>query len=299
MYQEFEKLIGDFNLLYKPGERISGNVLKVDNRGAMVDIGGKAPAFVPTAELSIAPISEPSDVISPGTTREFVVVGSNSSQEVTLSIRKLELEVVWQRLRQCLDEDITVEGTVYASNRGGVMVDVMGVRGFVPVSQLSPMYSKDDMTGQVIPMKVIDVDETSQKLVLSNRRVEGVSEEGAAAQQSMSPGDVVEGTVTAVKPYGAFVDMGGISGLLHISQMTAERITNINNVIAPGDKIKVMVLGLDKEKNRFALSTKKLEPAPGDFIRNPQVVFDRAEEMAALFKDRISATENVEKEAEA
>lgn len=185
-------------------------------------------------------------MIETGTEREFVVLGT-SDQEVRLSIRKLELQVVWQRLRQYQEEDVTVEGTVFASNRGGIMVDVHGVRGFVPVSQLAGHYNKDEMTGMVVPLKVIEADESNQKLVLSNKRVEGLPE---LQVSELSPGDVVEGQVINVKPYGAFVELGGASGLLHISQMSAERITNINNVVSPGDRIKVMVLGLDKEKNR-------------------------------------------------
>jgi len=290
LYSEFEKLIDEFSVAYKSGDRVTGNVIKVDNRGAWVDVGGKSPGFVPADELSVTPVVDASAIVQIGSSREFVVLGQNN-QQVQLSIRKLELEVVWQRLRQYQSEDVTIEGTIFNSNRGGVMVDVHGVRGFVPMSQLGPQYNKDECAGITIPLKIIEADEAAGKLVLSNKRVEG---QGAAEAVERAPGDVVEGTVISVKPYGAFIDLGGSSGLLHISQMSSERITNINNVVASGDKIKVMVLGLDKEKDRYALSTKKLEPAPGDFIRNPDQVFARAEEMAAQFKERIAATDSQE-----
>lgn len=270
---------------------MTGTVLKVDNRCALVDVGGKSPAIVPVAEMSVGPVSDASSVLPPGTVREFIVVGNTQNMEPILSVKKIELAIIWERLRQMQAEDATVEGLVFGANRGGLMVDVQGVRGFVPVSQLGSKYVKDDMAGETLALKIIEADEANQKFVLSNRRAEPEEE---VVLRELEAGEVVEGRVTAVKPYGAFVDLGGVSGLLHISQISAERIANINNVVATGDRLKVMVLSLDREKNRYAVSTKKLEPSPGDFIRNPQEVYDRAEEMAAIFKERLSAATEAE-----
>ena len=107
----------------------------------------------------------------------------------------------------------------------------------------------------------------------------------------LQPGDVLVGVVQSVKPYGAFVDIGGIIGLLHISQITNERLTTVDQVLQVGDKLKVMVLSADSERGRVTLSTKKLEKNPGDMIKDPQLVFENAEAMAAVFKERIKVAE--------
>jgi small subunit ribosomal protein S1 len=111
---------------------------------------------------------------------------------------------------------------------------------------------------------VTEVDEEKSRLMLSNKRAGGDSRASA-----FRVGDVVEGTVMSVKPYGAFVDIGGASGLLHISQISHDRITNVDKVLAEGDRLKVMVLSQDRERGRVALCTKKLEPTPGDMLRDP------------------------------
>jgi len=234
------------------------------------------------------PSLQPNDFIEVNTTREFVVIRDDLDGGVQLSLKRIEAAVVWARLKELQEAGEVVDATVYSSNRGGLLVDVEGVRGFIPMSQVSPQFSKAEMDGEVLPVVLLDVDEERGRLVCSNRKA--LNEEATTAE-SLSPGDVVLGTVQNIKPYGAFINMGGPFGLLHISQMSAELIPNINNVVAVGDKIKVMVLGYDQEKNRFAVTTKKLEPSPGDFIRNPQAVFDRAEEMAALFKARLQQGE--------
>eukprot|EP00976_Prorocentrum_cordatum_P096486 1190586-Prorocentrum_minimum.AAC.1 len=112
-------------------------------------------------------------------------------------------------------------------------------------------------------------------------------------------GDVVVGTVQAVKPYGAFVDIGGMNGLLHISQISHERITSVENVLNLGDQLKVMILSQDRERGRVSLSTRKLEPTPGDMLRDPQLVFEKADEMAATFRERVAAAEAAARAEEA
>jgi len=116
---------------------------------------------------------------------------------------------------------------------------------------------------------------------------------------SFQVGDVVVGTVQAVKPYGAFVDIGGMNGLLHISQISHERITAVENVLNLGDQLKVMILSQDRERGRVSLSTRKLEPTPGDMLRDPQLVFEKADEMAATFRERVAAAEAAARAEEA
>lgn len=120
-------------------------------------------------------------------------------------------------------------------------------------------------------------------MVFSNKRASA-----SADYTGFKIGDVVTGTVQRVQPYGAFVDLGGVTGLLHVSQISHERVTSVDKILSVGDKLKVMILSQDKDRGRVTLSTKKLEPTPGDMLKDPQLVFDKAEEMAETFKQRMS-----------
>ena len=237
-------------------------------------------------------MSRAAEVVAPDAVREFYVLRGEGQGELTLSIKQLELEVVWQRLKQMMDEEITVTAPVVAVNRGGVLVDVNGVRAFCPGSQLARRVQNfESLIGQEMEFKIIEADAEKSRLMLSNKRA--VTSD-AAAQYNV--GDVVAGTVMSVKPYGAFIDLGGMSGLLHISQISHDRVMDVEKVLAVGDTIKVMVLSQDQKRGRLGLCTKKLEPTPGDMLRDPALVYEKAEEMAELFKQRVEAAEAAARE---
>lgn len=268
--------------------QVSGTVFNIDNRGAYIDVGGKSAAYCPTTELSLAPISRPTDVVDLNDVREFEILREENNGLLVLSLKKIEMVAAWGRLRTLMEEDTKVAGPVVGVNRGGLIVEIEGIRGFCPGSQLAKrVVSFDELMGHTIDFKITEVDEEKQRLMLSARAA-------AAPEQAINynVGDVIEGTVSAVKPYGAFIDLGnGASGLLHISQISHDRILNVDKVLADGDRIKVMVLSQDKERGRLALCTKKLEPTPGDMLRDPALVYEKAEAMAAKFKERVAAAE--------
>ncbi|PSC75243.1 30S ribosomal chloroplastic [Micractinium conductrix] len=287
LYARFESMIAEHDMAHSVGDRVQGTVVRVDQRGAYVDIGGKSTAFCPTAELALANIPKSAAVVGPHTVREFMVIREERSGDLTLSLKRLEMAVAWQRLRQFTEDDVAVTGEVVGTNRGGVIVEVENIRGFCPGSQLGQRVATfEELLGRVMPFKVTEVDEEKARLMLSNKRI--AADERTAG---FKVGDVVEGTVMSVKPYGAFVEIGGASGLLHISQISHDRITNVEKVLSEGDRIKVMVLSQDRERGRVALCTKKLEPTPGDMLRDPALVYEKAEEMAALFRARVAAAE--------
>ena len=148
------------------------------------------------------------------------------------------------------------------------------------------MPNREDLIGQKVPVKFLEVDEDKNRLVMSNRLATDV-----VSGEGLGVGDVCKGIVQAVKPYGAFVDVGGVSGLLHISQISHDRIVAVENVLYPRDELKVLILSKDAERSRLSLSTKKLEPSPGDMLRNPALVFEKAEEMGRVFRERVAAAE--------
>ncbi|CAI7795118.1 unnamed protein product [Closterium sp. NIES-53] len=293
---EFEEALEKYDFNFDIGDKVRGVVFKADNAGALIDIGAKAPALLPLAEACLFRLKNMSDTgLVPGMEAEFVVIDEDDSQgRMIVSLRKLQYDLAWERCRQLVADDVTVRGTVIAVNRGGLLVEVEGLRGFVPLSQIGLRAAKEDLVGTRIPLKFLEVDEERTRLVLSNRRAVAASH-----AQSLQVGDVVVGRVQSLKPYGAFVEIGGVNGLLHISQISHDRVTNVESVLAEGDQLKVMVLSFDSERGRVSLSTKKLEPTPGDMLRNPQLVFDKAEEMAATFKERVAAAEEAARAEEA
>ena len=198
-----------------------------------------------------------------------------------------QLEAAWNRCRELQNDDEAVNSVVLSVNRGGLLVEVEHLRGFVPQSHIAiRVPNREDLIGQSVPVKFLEVDEEKNRLVMSNRLATDV-----ISGEGLGVGDVVTGIVQAVKPYGAFVDVGGVSGLLHISQISHDRIVAVENVLAPGDELKVLILSKDAERSRLSLSTKKLEPSPGDMLRNPALVFEKADEMGRLFRERVAAAE--------
>ncbi|CAN6295307.1 unnamed protein product [Urochloa humidicola] len=227
-----------------------------------------------------------SNGIRPGLVEEFMIIDENPGDEtLILSLQAIQQELAWERCRQLQAEDVVATGKVIGGNKGGVVALVEGLKGFVPFSQVSSRTTAEELLGKELPLKFVEVDEEQGRLVLSNRKAM------ADSQAQLGIGSVVLGTVESLKPYGAFIDIGGINGLLHVSQISHDRVADISTVLQPGDTLKVMILSHDRERGRVSLSTKKLEPTPGDMIRNPKLVFEKADEMAQIFRQRIAQAE--------
>ena len=281
--EEFASLLGKYDYNFKPGDLVKGTVFALEPKGAMIDIGAKTAAFMPMQEVSINRVEGLSDVLQPSESREFfIMTEENEDGQLALSIRRIEYQRAWERVRQLQKEDATIYSEVFATNRGGALVRVEGLRGFIPGSHISARKIKEDLEGEYLPLKFLEVDEERNRLVLSHRR--------ALVEKKMNRlevGEVVVGSVKGIKPYGAFIDIGGVSGLLHISEISHEHIETPHNVLNVSDQMKVMIIDLDSERGRISLSTKALEPEPGDMLTDPQKVFSKAEEMAAKYKQML------------
>jgi len=280
---EFAALLSKYDYNFKPGDIVSGTVFALESKGAMIDIGAKTAAFMPSQEVSINRVEGLSDVLQPGEIREFFIMSEeNEDGQLALSIRRIEYQRAWERVRQLQKEDATIYSEVFATNRGGALVRVEGLRGFIPGSHISTRKPKEELVADFLPLKFLEVDEERNRLVLSHRR--------ALVERKMNRlevGEVVIGTVRGIKPYGAFIDIGGVSGLLHISEISHEHIETPHSVLNVNDQMKVMIIDLDAERGRISLSTKALEPEPGDMLTDPQKVFEKAEEMAARYKQML------------
>ncbi len=284
-HDDFAALLDKYDYHFSPGDIVPGTVFSIEPRGALIDIGAKTAAYIPIQEMSINRVDSPDEVLQSNETREFfILTDENEDGQLTLSIRRIEYMRAWERVRQLQAEDATVRSGVFATNRGGALVRIEGLRGFIPGSHISTRKPKEDLLGEDLPLKFLEVDEERNRLVLSHRR--------ALVERKMNRlevGEVVIGTVRGIKPYGAFIDIGGVSGLLHISEISHEHIDTPHSVFNVNDELKVMIIDLDAERGRISLSTKQLEPEPGDMIKNRDVVYDRAEEMAAKYREQMLA----------
>jgi small subunit ribosomal protein S1 len=283
--EDFAALLDRYDYHFSPGDVVAGTVFSVEPKGALIDIGAKTAAYIPIQEMSINRVDDPLEVLEPNETREFfILTDENEDGQLTLSIRRIEYMRAWERVRQLQQEDATVRSEVFATNRGGALVRIEGLRGFIPGSHISAREAKEDLVGQDLPLKFLEVDEERNRLVLSHRR--------ALVERKMSGlevGQVVRGYVRGIKPYGAFIDIGGVSGLLHISEISHEHIDTPHSVFGVNDELKVMIIDLDAERGRISLSTKQLEPEPGDMLKSRQLVFEKAEEMAEKYRQKLLA----------
>lgn len=284
-HEDFAALLDKYDYHFSPGDVVPGTVFSIEPRGALIDIGAKTAAYIPIQEMSINRVDAPEEVLQSNETREFfILTDENEDGQLTLSIRRIEYMRAWERVRQLQAEDATVRSGVFATNRGGALVRIEGLRGFIPGSHISTRKPKEELVGEDLPLKFLEVDEERNRLVLSHRR--------ALVERKMNRlevGEVVIGTVRGIKPYGAFIDIGGVSGLLHISEISHEHIDTPHSVFNVNDEVKVMIIDLDAERGRISLSTKQLEPEPGDMIKNRDLVYDKAEEMAAKYREQMLA----------
>ncbi|HEY9740493.1 MAG TPA: 30S ribosomal protein S1 [Coleofasciculaceae cyanobacterium] len=286
-HDDFAALLDKYDYHFSPGDIVAGTVFSLEPRGALIDIGAKTAAYIPIQEMSINRVDNPEEVLQSNETREFfILTDENEDGQLTLSIRRIEYMRAWERVRQLQQEDATVRSLVFATNRGGALVRIEGLRGFIPGSHISTRKPKEDLVGEELPLKFLEVDEDRNRLVLSHRR--------ALVERKMNRlevGEVVIGSVRGIKPYGAFIDIGGVSGLLHISEISHDHIDTPHSVFNVNDEVKVMIIDLDAERGRISLSTKQLEPEPGDMINNRDLVYDKAEEMAERYREKMRAAQ--------
>merc|ERR1719335_1569630 len=298
MYSTFDKLLKECVVGCKVGDRLTGKVASMDKRLVYIDVGLKDYALLPREEVSLA--GESAEEILPiGESQVFLVTKiSKRDAQPTVSRAAIEREMAWERVQEQLRTDVIVDSLIVETTKGGYRVDMGGINSFLPSSQICPQYLINEPIGKTIPVKLIDVDESKNRCVCSNRKAMAENEDSIATLADLKVGDVVSGHIQNVTSFGAFVDLNGLAGLIHISQISNDRINTTEGLFQIGEPIKCMVLAIDRERSRLSLTTKKLEPSPGDMIRNRGLVMEKAEEMALLFRERVAAAEAIVKTTE-
>jgi small subunit ribosomal protein S1 len=271
------------------GEFITGRVIDMDDNGATLEIGGKMSGFIPIREVALLPVRHMSEVLEMGQEVTGSVLGWIKGMPV-ISLRTQALAGAWEDILKARAADITFDVEVMDVNKGGAVCSAFGVRAFLPGSHFEGM-ADESMIGSFIKVKFLDVVEAEGKVVVSQRRASGET------RAELKRGDVLPAVVTGLRNYGAFVEVeGGTAGLLHISQISYDRIENLETLFTIGQSVKVMVIDFDKATGKVALSTKTLEPNPGDMLRDMASVFEKAEATAKLYHERVDA-ERVAREA--
>ena len=264
------------------GETITGTVIEMDDNGALLSVAGKMSGYLPVKEASLIPVKHVNTVVSMGDEITAEVIGTLRGMPV-ISLRSAQLVVAWEEVLKIRANDETFEVKVVEVNRGGAVVTVHGLKAFLPGSHYLGV-PDESIIGSTLNVKFLDVNEEEGKLVVSQRRA--LMEN----QKDLTKGEVVGGVITGLRQYGAFLELdGGVAGLLHISQISYDRIDNLESLFTIGQRCKVMILEHDKANGRVALSTKTLEPSPGDMLKDMNSVFDNAEETAKKYHARMEA----------
>lgn len=264
------------------GETITGTVIEMDDNGALLSVSGKMSGYLPLKEASLIPVKHVNTVVNMGDEITAEVIGTLRGMPV-ISLRSAQLVGAWEEVLKIRADDETFQAKVVEVNRGGAVVTTHGLKAFLPGSHYLGV-PDESIIGSTLNVKFLDVNEEEGKLVVSQRRA--LMEN----QTELTRGEVVSGTITGLRQYGAFLELdGGVAGLLHISQISYDRIDNLESLFTIGQRCKVMILEHDKANGRVALSTKTLEPAPGDMLKDMSAVFDNAEETAKKYHARMEA----------
>ena len=262
------------------GETISGKVIAIESDGLYVDIGGKAPGYMPKKECGLGVITNFKEKFSIGLEMEVLVIKEqNADGMVTVSARALILRQSWEKVSNSAKNGELINVLINGFNRGGLTCDVDGLRGFIPRSQLEDGQDYQSFVGKTLKVAFLEVNPESRKLVLSEKKASLVSK-----LTSLELGQLIEGEVLAVKPYGFFIDLGGASGLLHQSSLTNGSIRSLREVFREGEIIKALISEIDLEKGRIGLNTALLENSAGELIIDKQKVMQEATERALKTK---------------
>jgi len=250
---------------FETGDRVKGQVTKVEEKQVIVNIeNSKLDGIIPISELSSLHIEKAEDAVKEGDELDLEVL-KVEEEALILSKRKVDAEKAWDELQAKFESGEVFEAEVKDVVKGGLVVD-LGVRGFVPASLVEAHFVEDfsDYKGKDLTFKIVEFDKEKNRLILSHRAV--VEQEQSKKKQglleSLQAGQVIEGTVQRITDFGAFVDVGGVDGLVHISQLSHEHVEKPSDVVQEGQKVQVKVLSVDSDNERISLSIKETLPGP-------------------------------------
>jgi small subunit ribosomal protein S1 len=285
---DFAAALEKHDYQFQKGQVVKGKVFQIDPDGAYADIGGKSSAFIPRHEAALREVIDLSEVLPLHEELEFVIVQEqNAEGQVTVSRRQLEMRQIWDKLLEMQENTKSVDVQVMNTNKGGVTVDLLGLRGFIPRSHLLERNNLEALKGQKLTVSFLEVNQNTNKLVLSQRLAKS-----SASFSLLEIGQLVDGKITGIKPFGVFVDLNGVSALLHIKQISQKFIESLEKVFQPDQEIKALIIDLDEGKGRVALSTRVLENFPGEMLESMEEVMTSAEARAERARKKLLESAN-------
>lgn len=261
---EFESLLNQYDYNFKKGDLVKGIVWSYDSEGVIIDIGAKTSAIVPSKEALLDSTEPIEQVLEKGKEYEFLIIKEEDEDgRFVLSRKKVDLAYNWKELEKIKEADEVILGTVASCVKGGILVDILGIRGFVPSSHLRCKESEIKV-GDKIELKILTLDSQQNNFILSNKKVfsENVEDAKKTVFSQIEVGQIVKGDVVRIADFGAFIDIGGVDGLLPLSQISWRWVDHPADILKVGDKIDVEVIGVDHDKHRVSLSLKNLENDP-------------------------------------
>ncbi|WP_353077234.1 S1 RNA-binding domain-containing protein [Synechococcus lacustris] len=269
------------------GDVVTGTVIAHESDGIYVDIGGKAPGFMPKAECGLGVITDLKTRFPKGIEVQVLVTREqNADGMVTISCRALALRQAWEKVRQLEKDGKVVQVKLTGFNRGGCTCDLEGLRGFIPRSQLEDGENHEALVGKTIGVAFLEVNPETRKLVLSEKKAST-----SAKFANLEVGQLVSGQVVSLKPYGFFVDLGGVSGLLHQSSITGGALRDLREAFETGETIQALIMELDPGRGRIGLNTALLENQPGELLVDKAKVMKEAEDRANRARNMIRQKE--------
>ena len=278
--EDFIKAVDSTIKNFDDGDLVEGTVVKIDHDEVLLDIGYKTEGVIPSRELSIKKDVDPDEVVEVGDTIEALVVTKEDKEgRLILSKKRAQYERAWGDIEKIKEADGVVEGTVIEAVKGGLIVDI-GLRGFLPASLVEMRRVRDlsPYIGQKIKAKILELDKNRNNVVLSRRQYleETQSEVRETFLSQLKKGQIREGVVSSIVNFGAFVDLGGVDGLIHVSELSWKHIDHPSEVVKVGDEIDVYVIALDPEKRKISLGYKTEATNPWTLFNNQFQVGDVA-----------------------
>jgi len=251
---------------FEEGDVVKGKVVRIDKDEVLVDIGYKSEGVIPSHELSIRKSVNPADEVEQGEEVDALVLTKEDADgRLVLSKKRARFEKAWRRIEAAAESGEPVEGNVIEVVKGGLILD-LGVRGFLPASlvDIRRVHNLDEFMSQTLECKVIELNRSRNNVVLSRRAV--LEEERKEVREQilgrLEPGQVVEGKISNIVDFGAFVDLDGIDGLIHISELSWSHVNHPSEVVAIGDTVRIKVLDIDRDRQRISLGLKQTQEDP-------------------------------------
>ncbi len=283
-HEELEKTYDKSLASIKDKEVTEGTVISINKREVVVNVGAKSDGIIPFNEFRYNPDLKVGDTVE-----VYVESQEDRKGQLVLSHKKARASKSWERVNQALDNDEIIKGFIKCRTKGGMIVDVFGIEAFLPGSQIDvkPIRDYDVFVGKTMEFKVVKINQEFKNVVVSHKALIEAELEQQRKEiiAKLEKGQVLEGTVKNITAYGVFIDLGGVDGLIHITDLSWGRVNNPNDIVEPDQKLNVVILDFDEEKKRIALGLKQLQPHPWDKLDANLKVGDRVKGKVVVMTD--------------